>query len=199
MRPSREKAGRLVEATAYPRGRGDRPLLHHHLHCLKLRKPTDGPTASHAPPAHATSSGSPLDSRWKVRSCCSRSPLRRHVLTLFARCGLLRRGAASGAPLAAEADLEEGRGRHHRHRRLLGGRGATSHGEEVIDLRFLSPGGEGRGRETSMADIGPETLCGALIGSLTCRKRGCLSGWGFKIHLAGGCSFVSARRDSSCR
>lgn len=108
-------------------------------------------------PAHATSSGSPLDSRWKVRSCRSRCPLRRRVLTLLARCGLLRRGATIGAPLAAETDLDEGRGRHHRHRRLLGGRDATSHGEEVIDLRFLSPGGEGHGQKTPLRWRRPET------------------------------------------
>jgi hypothetical protein len=48
-----------------------------------------------------------------------------------------------------------------------------------------------------LAGKGPKTLCGALIGALSCRKRGCLSGWGFKIHLAGRYTFVSARRDSS--
>lgn len=38
MRPSREKAGRLVEVAAHPRARGDGPPLHYPW----LRKPTHG-------------------------------------------------------------------------------------------------------------------------------------------------------------
>ena len=106
---------------------------------------------------------------------------------------------AGEAPLAPEPDLKEDRARHQRHRRHLGGRGATSAGEECIDLRFLPPGGGDTGGRRPFADEGQKHLCGALTTSLTCKKRGFMSGWGFKIHLAVGCTFVSARRDSSWR